>query len=630
MIAALALTLGSASAFAGAPRGTAAPGIGAIDHVVVIMQENRSFDHYFGTFPGADGIPMRNGRPTVCSTDPIDGRCVPPYHDPSDVQRGGPHTFDAATSDIDGGRMDGFAREQRSELTCSGPTTDPHCGGGTAGPTDVMGYHDAREIPNYWAYAREFVLQDHLFEPVRSWSLPQHLSMVSGWSAKCSIARQPDSCTAAEDAVDAPGGPMPPDYAWTDITYLLHRAHVPWRYYIAPGTEPDCADGSANCTPAAQSATTPGIWNPLPYFDTVQADQERQNVTDLSAFYAAAHAGSLPAVSWVVPSWATSEHPGASVRAGQAYVTGLINAVMTSPEWSSTAIFLSWDDWGGFYDHVEPPNVDAAGYGLRVPGLVISPYARRGYIDHQVLSHDAYLRFIEDDFLGGQRLDPRRDGRPDPRPDVRETVAALGDLRADFDFSQPPRPPVILNPLPPPGLGTDSRVAKPSPVARSRGQGDTAAVGAGAGAGTVPTASGAAELASRGPKVGAAMVQRAVHQRGATGRPLSPPCSSPWRASVCWARIGSLAAAETAPATGSRRYPTARLVPDMTSRVTGRRPRVAMRDCSWSNRPSTVGWLAWPNTMAPARTQRLASPNSSRAEIGVASPRVPFHNSTRV
>ena len=117
---------------------------------------------------------------------------------------------------------------------------------------------------------------------------------------------------------------------------------------------------------------------------------------------------------------------------------------MQGPEWDSTAIFLAWDDWGGFYDHVQPPQVDENGYGLRVPGLVISPYAKEGYIDHQTLSFDAYLKLIEDLFLGGQRIDPETDGRPDPRPDVRENAPQLGDLLEDFDFSQPPRPPVVL------------------------------------------------------------------------------------------------------------------------------------------------------------------------------------------
>jgi phospholipase C len=122
---------------------------------------------------------------------------------------------------------------------------------------------------------------------------------------------------------------------------------------------------------------------------------------------------------------------------------------MRSPDWSSTAIFLAWDDWGGFYDHVRPPVVDQNGYGLRVPGLVISPYAKRAFIDHQTLSFDAYVKFIEDDFLGGQRIDPATDGRPDSRPDVRERATILGDLAKDFDFTQAPRPPVLLPVRPP-------------------------------------------------------------------------------------------------------------------------------------------------------------------------------------
>ena len=149
-------------------------------------------------------------------------------------------------------------------------------------------------------------------------------------------------------------------------------------------------------------------------------------------------------MSWVVPSGAVSEHPPATVSAGQSYVTSLVNAVMRSPDWKSTAIFLSWDDWGGFYDHVTPPRVDENGYGLRVPAIVISPYAKSGAVDHQTLSFDAYDKFIEDDFLHGQRLDPRTDGRPDPRPTVREDVNILGDLAKDFNFTQKPRAPVLL------------------------------------------------------------------------------------------------------------------------------------------------------------------------------------------
>ena len=236
-----------------------------------------------------------------------------------------------------------------------------------------------------------------------------------------------------------------PIYAWTDLTYLLHKDKVSWGYYVVTGTEPDCEnDASVSCAPVKQNAKTPGIWNPLPFFDTVRNDGQLGNIQSSDNFYAQAKAGTLPAVSWVVPSGEVSEHPPAPVSFGQSYVTSLVNAVMASPDWDSTAIFLSWDDWGGFYDHVAPPSVDENGYGLRVPGIVISPYARAGYVDHQTLSFDAYDKFIEDDFLGGQRIDPRTDGRPDPRPDVREDVSILGNLVSDFDFAQAPRPPVLL------------------------------------------------------------------------------------------------------------------------------------------------------------------------------------------
>ena len=439
-------------------------GIHKIRHVVIIMQENRSFDSYFGTYPGADGIPMQNGVPKVCVPDPAAGACVAPYHDSSDRNRGGPHGFTNTLADVNGGRMDGFVGQAEHAGVCApnDPSCGQHCQTGQVSCTDVMGYHDWREIPNYWTYARDFVLQDHMFEPVASWSLPAHLYQVSAWSALCRIPVDPLACRndpatsglpkdfgpswlRARDAL-APG----PFYNWTDITWLLHRYGVSWAYYVLKGSQPDCANAMAiTCTTVPQSYHTPGIWNPLPQFADVRQDHQRGNIRPLQDFFAAVRTGTLPSVSWVVPNDKVSEHPPGLVSTGQAYVTQLINAIMTSPGWASTAVFLSWDDWGGFYDHVNPPAVDGNGYGLRVPGLVISAYARQGYIDHQVLSHDAYLKFIEDDFLGGRRLDPRTDGRPDRRPDVRENAAILGDLTADFDFNQAPRQPVIL-PLYPP------------------------------------------------------------------------------------------------------------------------------------------------------------------------------------
>jgi phospholipase C len=432
------------------------PAIHKIKHVVVIMQENRSFDSYFGTYPGADGIPMRNGVATVCVPDPLGGSCQKPFHDSHDLNGGGPHGQLDATADINGGKMNGFiAQAQRGRRGCLN-TANPNCTNSAV--VDVMGYHDQREIPNYWAYAHNFVLQDHMFEPNASWSLPAHLFMVSEWSAKCSIPGDPMSCV---NALQSPGNPSdfqrkrrgpatPPDYAWTDLTYLLFRHHVSWGYYVYPGTQPDCADDAMTCQALPQNAKTPGIWNPLPYFDTVKQDNQLGNILPIHSFYEAARTGKLPRVSWINPAGAVSEHPPGLVSAGQNYVTGLVNAIMRGPDWSSTAIFLTWDDWGGFYDHVVPPVVDQNGYGLRVPGIVISPWAKRGYIDHQTLSFDAYVKFIEDDFLAGARINPTTDGRPDPRPDVRENASILGNLIRDFDFKQKPRSPLLLSQRPRP------------------------------------------------------------------------------------------------------------------------------------------------------------------------------------
>jgi len=412
-----------------------AQGIHLFQHVIVIMQENRSFDSYFGTYPGADGIPMNDGVPTVCVPDPRTTQCVKPFHDRNDRNRGGPHRASSAAADVRGAKMDGFIAEQQQGSGRNCPTFDPRCAAPvTTSVPDVMGYHTGADIPNYWAYARHFVLQDHMFEPVASWSFPSHLYTVSGWSAACASDNDPRSCRSAIQSPIQRSPQNPTPFAWTDLTYLLHQNGITWASYLDHGAG----------TQALEGPGVPLIWNVLPGFADVHQDNQVDQVQNLSSFYAAAKAGTLPNVSWIDPSGADSEHPPNLVSTGQSYVTSLINAVMQGPDWKSSAIFLTWDDWGGFYDHVVPPTIDGMGYGLRVPGLVISPYAKQGHIDHQTLSFDAYLTFIEDDFLGGQRLDPKTDGRPDSRPDVRESAPQLGDLRNDFDFSQSPHADLVL------------------------------------------------------------------------------------------------------------------------------------------------------------------------------------------
>jgi phospholipase C len=420
-----------------------------IQHVIIIVQENRSFDHYFGTFPGADGIPMEDGEPIVCAPDPVTGRCAPPYHDDDLVDYGGPHSQDASIADVNGGRMDGFIRSVvDANFTCAVVRSEPRCieNNGPMGQPDAMGYHDRREIENYWTYAERFVLQDRMFAPADSWTLPAHLYLVSAWAARCDRPYDAMSCRTDLGMYDVVAqqrqGATRPFYAWTDITYLLHEQGVSWAYYSGrTACEHLCPEEGASNV----------LQNPLPWFTTVRQTKQLRNIGTHHDFYEAVREGTLPTVSWIVPgNGGISEHPGAGIplTVGQAHVTRLVNAVMRSDTWERTAIFLTWDDWGGFYDHVEPPRVDIAGYGIRVPSIVISPWVRPGTIDSQTLSFDAYLKFIEDLYLDGLRLDPETDGRPDPRPTVREEVKMLGDLRTIFDFQQDPLPPLILDPWP--------------------------------------------------------------------------------------------------------------------------------------------------------------------------------------
>ena len=457
LVLVMGVLMASAARAEAAGKGQAAPALKdiPIQHVIIIFQENRSFDSYFGTYPGADGIPMRNGVPAVCNLDPKTGECVKPYLDHNDVNCGGPHAAESSLGDVANGKMNGFIADALESYGFGLYPLDwarDYCTQHTD-PREadaVMGYHNGGDIPNYWAYAKHFVLQDHMFEALHSWSFPSHLWLVSAWSADCLQADKPMSCVSNLMPRDRTlKNPTP--FAWTDITYLLHKAHVSWVYYLDHGAErppsgvPRSAAGRFKM-PRAKTPTSgvPVIWNVLPGFTDVHEDHQVANIEDLSRYFAEAKAGTLPSICWISPNGEDSEHPPAKVSVGQSYVTKIVDAAMRSPDWKSTAIFITWDDWGGFYDHVPLPRVDSLGYGIRVPGLVISPYAKRGYIDHQALSYDAYLKFIEDVFLHGQRINPKTDGRPDSRPNVRENSPMLGNLMKDFDFSQSPRPPLLL------------------------------------------------------------------------------------------------------------------------------------------------------------------------------------------
>ncbi len=241
----------------------------SIQHVIIIMQENRSFDNYFGTYPGADGIPPGTCvpvNPTVSG-----GPCVVPFHDVHDVNAGGPHSAAAAQADIDDGistyKFDGFVQQQANAagVNC-GNVNNPLCGGGDPdGVTrhDVMGYHTGAELPNYWAYAEHYVLQDRLYDAMRSWSQPTHIELASEWVAVCTNMMMASTCTT--DPNGKPPGKKT-TYPWVSLFQLLDTYQVSWKWYLGQGSEPDCEDGEMTCDPQAQASTVASIWNPAPSF----------------------------------------------------------------------------------------------------------------------------------------------------------------------------------------------------------------------------------------------------------------------------------------------------------------------------------------------------------------------------
>jgi len=466
-----------------ATRAAAVSAVPQIQHVIIIMQENRSFDSYFGTFPGANGIPSGTCVPVVPSK-PQQG-CVAPFHNILDANAGSNHNPYDAVLDLDDGvhkaLMDGFVADQAHPTnndqgtTCYSPyIQQTTCWVVKSGPLihDVMGYHTDAEIPNYWAYARHFRLHDAMFPGVRSYSLPSHLQLTSEWSANCTNNTKASTCTTNLNP------PLPThQYPWVSLFQLLDTKQVSWRVYNGAGGEADCDPGEMNCAPAGLTgpfAPTADevsyFWDTAPMFSYVKAQGKAylaaHDVHTDQFLLDVAH-GALPQVSWLVPQQDFSEHPPFGVTLGMNYVTSVINAVMQSPYWGNTVIFLSWDDWGGFYDHVVPPVTlqpgggAAYGLGLRVPAITIGAYVIPG-IDHAVYSQDGYARFIEDLFAGGARLDPAALGNPDARPFIADSLTSLatldggtvqlGNLMNVFDFTRAPLPPLVLPDTTPGGL----------------------------------------------------------------------------------------------------------------------------------------------------------------------------------
>lgn len=314
-----------------------------VRHVVEIMMENHGFDNYFGTFPGVLGLPADVRLPDGS------GASVGPYWINGTSTPDLPHDRPSEIADVDGGAMDGFV-EQMAAYNRSLEATP-------------MGYYNATQIPGYWALAGTYVLCDHYFASVLGPTVPNRLYAIAGSSAGL------DS-----DAMPAAGVDLP------TIFDQLSNAGLSWRYYY---------DAEGNETPIVLDVA------PLR-----QSPSEVANVAPDTDLLSELAQSPLANVTYIDPeaSPTVSEHPPENVTVGQDWTLSVLATIEANPDWPSTAIFLTWDEGGGYYDSVAPPAIDALGYGLRVPLLIVSPFTRGGGVDSSVLDHTSILRFIDEDW----------------------------------------------------------------------------------------------------------------------------------------------------------------------------------------------------------------------------------------
>jgi len=413
-----------------------------IQHIIFIIQENHSFDNYFGTFPGANGIPsnllvytnpgqknstavapylLSDGTPIllvgdelppgVSDPDQLESTSSPylPHHLTSEASPLLTNAWDAAHEAYDNGKMDGFISAQ-------------------GGNTQTMGYYDGSDIPYYWDYASHYLLADDFFSSMLGPTLPNHLYIASGAAGPVKGLSQYDWVVNNTIVGDLGGSYSYSQLklGWSTLAEELSMKNVSWSWYTG---DPNPSVGNA--------------WNVLPLFTYFQQNpaQVTEHIKETQSFASDIHSGNLAAISWVTPgSWApptypsgcigidTSEHPPARSDCGMDYVSYLVNAVMQSPYWNSTAIVLTWDDWGGFYDNVPPPQVDEFGLGFRVPTIVISPWVKPHFIDNTQYEFASMLRLAEDNFN---------------LPTLGTRDAHVTDMMSMFDFSQAPLAPLI-------------------------------------------------------------------------------------------------------------------------------------------------------------------------------------------
>ena len=381
-----------------------------IEHIVFVIKENRTFDHLFGRFPGADGATEG----VTCN-----GSTIP-------LERAEDSTPDAGHS-----FTDGFIAINGGEMNCF--------------PADGYNQYLERDIPNYWAYAREFVLADNFFSSIYGPTGVEHLWTFASQSDRFVDHERPGQfATGQRDFCDDPFELM---WSFKELT--------PEQEAEAFALEEQGEDGVAGVRnlwtlrwPCTEVRVLPDLleaegisWKsyrgdnsfvqPLRMVRHVRFSDMWSHVVPDTEFIEDIERGELPSVSWLTPSFGLSDHPPASICKGENWLVQQLNALGSSPFWDSTAVVLTWDDFGGFYDHVTPPHVDIYGLGPRVPTIVISPFAKPGAIDHDVMEFSSVLRFIEQVF---------------ELPALTERDRAADDMLSAFDFSQAPRPPLMLEP----------------------------------------------------------------------------------------------------------------------------------------------------------------------------------------
>ncbi len=378
-----------------------------VRHFVVLLQENHTFDNYFGTYPGADGIPPGVCMPVNLAKGPRP--CVRPFHIGNRAIVDLDHSELSARHDLSGGRMNGFVAAQRLR---------------SIDAKQAMGYYNGSDLPFYWNMADRYVLFDHFFSSALGGSFINHVYWMAAQTGN------------SNDSVPHGGLQV------TTIFDRLQQAGLSWKIYVQnydPSITYRTLRRLTNPNRASQA-----VWVPLldiPRF--LNKPALRSHIVDLSQYYRDLRDHTLPAVAYIAPSGA-SEHPPGSLATGQRFVRGLVNSLMASEEWNTSAFMMAYDDWGGWYDHVRPPHRDVHGDGFRVPAMLVSPYAREHVIVHADLDFTSMLKFIEQNW----RLRPL--GRLDAR---------AGSLMRAFNFRQAPRVPDIIPQV---------RAAPPKPVSPAR------------------------------------------------------------------------------------------------------------------------------------------------------------------